>query len=320
MHAQNPLDEALARARQDRLELTRLRARIGDARGDRERVAEQLDAARAAHAYRADGDNDLSPTGVAGWLRRLVAEVPDLSDAQQELAASALLCNELEDELRACNAYVQQLEARANAFGDVDARYAQLLATVEHHARADAALANELDELEVTQAELGASRFEIREAIELAIGLQQSSDRVTVMIRDIQSEHVNDELDVLIVAGMILTGTTAARYRELCAELARLHHGLRMFDQLCSQLTSLLPNSFAMTITPLPSTTNFVVRDAVGATGVLDPVLLELGRVSSMLVAANGELRQREAKVDRAIAECGEMRARLLERFASGTT
>lgn len=319
MQPPNRRHNDLLRARQDRLELTRLRARIADARHDRARVAEQLASAQEAHAYRIE-DHDALADGFVGWFRRLVAEVPDLTEAQQDLAAATLLCRELEDELKACDTYLERLAARAGTLADADERYAQALALVEREATANGALADELDEIAVTQAELGASRFEIRESIELAIGLQQASDRVTAMIRDFEAKTSDPELEILWDIGQAVLGRTGERYGELCAELAQLHHGLRMFDQLCRRLTSLVPGSFELTVVPLPSTTSFVFRNIVGATAVLDPIVLELARVSSMLVSASGELHEREAKLDRAIVECGEMRARLLERYAISAT
>jgi hypothetical protein len=314
MPASNRRDDELSRARADRLELTRLRARIADAQHDRARVAAQLGAAEAAHAYRAD-DHDTLVTGIGAWLRSLVASEPDCTEAQQELAASELLCKELQEELAACDAYLRQLGERADKLAHAEARYADVLSQIERDAQADTTLTDELDEIAITEAELGASRFEIREAIELAIHVQAATDYVTISVREFSPASSRED-QVLIGVGEALTGSAAERYSELCAALARAHHGLRMLDQLCGRLTSLLPGSFEIAIAPLPSTSSMVFRNLVGATGPLEALLPDLARVSSMIVSAVGELREREAKLDRALVECREMRARLLERYA----
>jgi hypothetical protein len=303
------IHDELVRVRQQRLERARLGERIADARRDRDHVAEQLAAARAAQGYR-------EQAGAAGWLRRLVAQVPDLSDAQQELSAAALLSKELEDELSACEAYQRQLGERTATLGDVDARHAQLLATLEREARANGILVEELDELAITQAELGASRFELREAITLALDLQQTFTRVIGLVRDLNPMMRHDDgPDLWTGLGQALTGSASANYRTLCVELAHAHQGVRAFDQLGSRLRALQPGSLRLEVAPLPSEAGFVFRSLVAATGFLEPILPELARVSSELVATVGELRTREAKLDRAIAECDEMRARMLERY-----
>lgn len=306
------LHDQLACVHQDKLELAGLHERMADARRDRDRVAEQLAAAREAQAYR-------EQAGAGGWLRRLVAQVPDLSEEQQELAAAVLLSKELEEELAACDAYLRQLGDRVAALGDVDARHAQLLATLEGEARDDGALNEELDEIAITQAELGASRFELREAIALAIDLQRTFTRVIGLVRDIHPYRQDDDRpDLWTGLAQALTGSAADHYRALCSALAYAHQGVRAFDQLGSRLMALLPGTLRLEVAPLPSETSFVFRNIVGAT-MLEPILPELSRVSSVLVAAVGELRTREAKLDRAIAECAEMRARMLERYARAT-
>jgi hypothetical protein len=303
------IHDELARVRQDKLERARLHERIADARRDRDRVAEQVAAAHVAQTYREQG--------AGGWLRRFIAHVPDLSEDQQELAAAALLGKELEDELGACDAYLRQLDERIATLGDLDARQAQLLATVEQGARSDGALADELDDIAITQAELGASRFEVREAIALAIELQRTFTRVFGLVRHFRpwmpDNHRSAPSFGLAEA---ITGSAAEHYRLLCSELAQAHHGVRMFDQLGRRLMALQHGSLRLELAPLPSDTGFVFRSIVGATSILEPILPELARVSDVLVATVAELRAREANLDRAIAECAEMRARILERYA----
>ncbi|NVB79106.1 MAG: hypothetical protein HOV81_11965 [Kofleriaceae bacterium] len=278
------LDVRLAQARADQRELAWVKRRLAEARTDRERVTEHLEVAEKARGYEdADG-----------------------------LTAAQLLCDELADELRAVDAYIAELTARAARVADADARYAAALAEAEDAARVDGALDEELDTLAVAEADLGWRRVELGEVIAIGIGVQKTFVRVVDLVRELSPQHYVEPMfgEHLFPA---LTGKTQATYSELTASLAHATHGLRQFTRACAELST-PTNGLEPQFDALPSVDSFVLRDVVWTNRpALESLLPEISRVSSTLAATVGELRAREASLASAVAECARMRARLLD-------
>jgi hypothetical protein len=276
------IEDRLARARADQRELAWVTRRLVEARADRERVTEHLEVAEKARGYEdADG-----------------------------LTAAQLLCDELAGEVRAVDAYIAELTARAARVADADARYAAALAEAEEAARADGALDEELDMLAVAEADLGWRRVELAEAIAISIEVQNAFARVVDAVRELSPPHEPILGEDLLAA---LTGRTQAVYSELTASLAHATHGLRQFTRACADLAT-PTNGLEPRFEELPGVDAFVLRDILWTNRpALESLLPEIARVWSTLAVTVGELRTRDASLAGAIAECARVRARLLD-------
>lgn len=306
------LDDRLARARADQREHAWISRRLDDARADRERVVAQLAVSETSRDYeQADVDRHLH--GVGAFFRGLFADGFDLTEDQQRLAATQLLCDELEGEVRAIDAYIAELTTRAGSVADAEARYTAALAEAEEAARARGELEEELDTLAVTEADLAWQRVEIAEAIAIGIDVQKSFIHVVDLVRRLspQPDYEEPVLGESLLAA--ITGRTGTVYSELTSTLAHATHGLRRFAAACGALSSPAAG-LEPRFPPLPSTDGFVIRDVVWTnSGPLGAILPEVSRVSSALSSAVGELRRRDSSIGQAIAECARVRAHLLD-------
>jgi len=305
-------EQELAQARANRRELAWVNQRLTEVLAERERVTTQLAAYEKARDYE-QADVDKLTKGVGRFFRMVVDQI-ELTKEQQELAAAQLLCDEMEQELRAIDVELAHLHGRAAKVADAEARYQEALDQLEEAARARGHATTELEAIAEAEVELFMKRHELAELIRAAIDVQQTLEEIVNLARDLNSgrSRMDGEGDTALIDA--ISGLTSERYRDLCRCVAYAQQGLRTLEQSWAHVTSPLVGAPMQINVELPSLGRFVTRDLLfGNETRLRAILDDVSRASSTLSTRVGELRARDASYARALAECSRMRAHLLD-------
>lgn len=295
------LHDRLARARADLRELAWIEHRIAAARADRERVATQLSISERARDYE-QADVDRLTMGLLAGLRRLLRDRTDLTREQQELAAAQVVAEAVAEELRAIDVDLEQLAARAAPLRDANARYAEALAELEVAARSRGELHAELDALNATHADLSATRREIGEVARLGVQLGKDLKELVLIARTLVPG--NPQFDD--GPGLLewLTGEVSDLRRDLARTRGVITHGMQVFERACRKLASTREIDLPFPPPPVP--------DGLES-GSIDLAVDETSRISTMVGVVLAALRAHDTTLATALAECEQVRARLLE-------
>ena len=305
--------ERLAAIRNDLREKDLVARRISERREERLRVEAKLAAANAACAYE-QADVDRLTRGLGGALRGLVTSDEVKLREVQELAAAKLLCEELEDDLRALDSDLQQLDARAAAIKRAAADYEALLKELGDAARARGLWSEELDALERTELELRMERAELLDVIDLGGTAHDRLHSLLDLLRRVFPTDDDDEWVWGEVMRDLLFGVSDRwRLRNALTEAQHALHRFRGKVQM-HQLGGLSQLRLEDKFPEVGGIFHFLSQKAMASNSALaEGMVDEISRLSSGLVECVSELRGRVHRIDAAMAELTQARATLLD-------
>ncbi len=315
------IEERLAAARAARKEQAWVAQRLADARADRQRVSTHLEATKVLVASE-QADVDRLARGVGGLFRRVFAGRDDLTREQRELAAAKLQHEALEDERRAIDADISQLEQRAAAVAGADAKYQAVLAEVETRVAAgDPELREDLIALAETDGKVRAARRELAEAVaagraahDALVLVQQavSSSRRAQLASD-HGSMLADDLGVGLLSSTAIDLSEQAVHEGLRAQIAAAQHALLTFQRECKDVAR-DAGIEGVNLSPMPGLAGMVARDLVWSTQyAIDDVGAEVELLSSYVATTTMELRARDRELQKGQADVLEMRAAILD-------
>jgi hypothetical protein len=289
----NSLEERLAAARAARKEKEWVAQRLADARGDRERIAPQLE--------------------VAG---QLVAMASD----KRERAAAVENQEALKEELHAIDADLAQLTQRAATVANADAAYQAVLAEVEK-ARGAGEFTEDLQLIAESDGKLRAARRELAEAVAAGRAAHDALMLVKQAVsRSMAASYASDQGSLLAsdLGASFLTSTAVDLSEHLVheglrSEVAAAQHAMTRFQRECRDVAG-DAGIEGVNVTPMPGLASMVVRDLVWSTQyAIADIGAEADLLSSYVATTTMELRGRDRELEKGLADMLEMRAAILD-------
>lgn len=252
---------------------------------------------------------------LSGFFRSVLAGSAELSREQREAAAAKLTCDELADELRALDADLAQLAARAALVASAEADYEAALAEQEARLARGAATPPGLAEVAARRSQLTAALRELDEAIASGkAAVDALAAAQSVAASGVWWSTGGSPLLGRNLLDLVLDVTQSVQMVRLRTLVATAQQALLRF-QADARAVGQQHDDGLLQVAPMRGVASLIAQDLVLGNLLTDVAQMSscLGLTKSYVDDARDDLLGRRAALERALVDLGNQRARLLD-------